>query len=103
MGFRSLLYQGMETMSNDEDKIKHSRRIHQKDSVVKNKMKIAKAYGWKHILAQPHKYLKCSISSCGNPNCVFCMNPRRSFHEKTMQEQRFENQIKADSRKKDDE
>jgi hypothetical protein len=30
-------------MSRDEDKIKHSRRIHQKDSVVKNKMKIAKA------------------------------------------------------------
>jgi hypothetical protein len=31
------------------------------------------------------------------------MNPRRSFNEKTMQEQRFENQIKADSRKKDNE
>ena len=88
-------------MSDEQEKNKHSRRIHQKDSVVKNKMKIAKAYGWKHILAQPHKYLKCSISSCGNPNCVFCMNPRRAFNEKTMQEKRFEKHLQADLRHKD--
>jgi hypothetical protein len=89
-------------MSRDEDRVKHSRRIHQKDSVVKNKMKIAKAYGWKHILAQPHKYLKCSISSCGNPNCVFCMNPRKAFDEKTLQEKSFDLQIRADQRKHND-
>jgi hypothetical protein len=77
-------------MSNDQDKIKHSKRIHQKDSTVKNKMKIAKAYGWKHVLANPHKYLKCSLVSCGNSNCIFCMNPRRAFNEKTMQEKRNE-------------
>ena len=89
-------------MSRDEDRVKHSRRIHQKDSVIKNKMKIAKAYGWKHILAQPHKYLKCSISSCGNPNCVFCMNPRKAFDEKTLQEKSFDLQIRADQRKHND-
>jgi len=89
-------------MSRDEDRVKHSRRIHQKNSVVKNKMKIAKAYGWKHILAQPHKYLKCSISSCGNPNCVFCMNPRKAFDEKTLQEKSFDLQIRADQRKHND-
>jgi hypothetical protein len=83
-------------MSKDQDKIKHSKRIQQKDNVVKSKMKIAKAYGWKHILAQPHKYLKCSISSCGNPNCIFCMNPRKAFNEKTMQERKFTDKIKAD-------
>ena len=77
-------------MSNDQDKIKHSKRIHQKDSTVKNKMKIAKAYGWKHVLANPHKYLKCSLFSCGNSNCIFCMNTRRAFNEKTVQEQRNE-------------
>ena len=77
-------------MSNDQDKIKHSKRIHQKDSTVKNKMRIAKAYGWKHVLANPHKYLKCSLVSCGNSNCIFCMNPRRAFNEKTMQEKRNE-------------
>ena len=77
-------------MSNDQDKIKHSKRIHQKDSTVKNKMKIAMAYGWKHVLANPHKYLKCSLFSCGNRNCIFCMNPRRAFNEKTVQEQRNE-------------
>ena len=89
-------------MSKDEDKIKHSKRIHQKDSVIKNKMKIARAYGWKHVLANPHKYLKCSLFSCGNSNCIFCMNPRKSFKEKTMQEQKFEKQISADQRRKDD-
>jgi hypothetical protein len=88
-------------MSKDEDKVKHSKRIHQKDSVVKNKMKIAKAYGWKHVLAQPHKYLKCSLFSCGNSNCIFCMNPRKAFKEKTMQERKFDAKIKADKDKDD--
>jgi hypothetical protein len=89
-------------MSKDEDKQKHSKRIHQKESVIKNKMKIAKAYGWKHILAQPHKYLKCSVFSCGNPNCIFCMNPRKAFKEKTMQERKADAQLKADKKNKDD-
>lgn len=89
-------------MSKDEDKQKHSKRIHQKESVVKNKMKVAKAYGWKHVLAQPHKYLKCSIFSCGNPNCIFCMNPRKAFKEKTMQERKAEAQLKADNKNKDE-
>jgi hypothetical protein len=31
------------------------------------------------------------------------MNPRKAFKEKTMQEQRFEKQIKADNRKNDNE
>ena len=89
-------------MSKDEDKRKHSKRIHQKESVVKNKMKVAKAYGWKHILAQPHKYLKCSVFSCGNPNCIFCMNPRKAFKEKTMQERKADAQLKADNKNKDE-
>jgi len=89
-------------MSKDEDKKKHSKRIHQKESVVKNKMKVAKAYGWKHILAQPHKYLKCSVFSCGNPNCIFCMNPRKAFKEKTMQERKADAQLKADNKSNDE-
>lgn len=89
-------------MSKDEDKRKHSQRIHQKESVIKNKMKVAKAYGWKHILAQPHKYLKCSVFSCGNPNCIFCMNPRKAFKEKTMQERKADAQLKADNKNKDE-
>ena len=87
-------------MSKDEDKLKHSKRIHQKNTTVQKKVKVAKAYNWKHILTQPHRYLKCSISSCGNPKCVFCMNPRRSFNEKTMQEKKSDAQLKADLRSK---
>jgi hypothetical protein len=89
-------------MSDEFDKIKHSKRIHQKDTVVKNKIKIAKTYGWKHVLANPHKYLKCSLFSCGNPNCIFCMNPRKAFKEKTIQERKFDSKTKADQKNKDD-
>jgi len=88
-------------MSKDEDKVKHSKRIHQKKNTVQKKVKVAKAYNWTHVLTQPHKYLKCSIFSCGNPNCIFCMNPRKSFNEKTIQERKSDAQIKADNRSKD--
>ena len=88
-------------MSKDEDKLKHSKRIHQKQNTVNKKVKVAKAYNWKHILTQPHRYLKCSISSCGNPKCIFCMNPRKSFNEKTIQERKSDAGVRADYRTKD--
>lgn len=78
-----------ESMSSPEDKVKHSKRIHEKKTVIHKKVEQAKAYNLTHILKAPHKYLKCSIFSCGNPNCVFCMNPRKSFKERTIQEKRF--------------
>lgn len=83
-------------MSNEDAKVKHSKRIHQKDTVVKSKMKIAKAYGWKHVLAQPHKYLKCSLFSCGNKNCIFCANPRKVWKEETIQEKRQNQKVNDD-------
>ena len=32
-------------------------------------------------------------SNCGNPNCVMCGNPRKTFKEKTIQEKRLEQNI----------
>ena len=77
-------------MSTQEDKIKHSERIHQKETKIENKMKLAKAYGEIHVLKNPHKYHKTSPMNCGDPGCVMCGNPRKFFNEKTMQEKSFE-------------
>jgi hypothetical protein len=76
-------------MSTDE-KVKHSERIQQKTKKVVRKVKIAKAFGFEDVTNNPHKYAKRSIFRCGNKNCFMCMNPRKVWGEKTMQEQKFE-------------
>jgi hypothetical protein len=75
-------------MSDIETKEKHSKRIQQKKNTVKNKVKIAKAYNWTDVVKQPHRYLKCSLFSCGNKHCIFCGNPRKIWKEETIQEKR---------------
>lgn len=77
-------------MSNDIDKQKHGERFFQKIKKLARKMKLAKEYGYEHVLKDPHKYHKSSVFSCGNPNCIMCMNPRKAFGEKTMQERKLE-------------
>lgn len=77
-------------MSHEQDKTHHSKRIHQKQTKISNKMKLAKEYGLGHALKTPHKYHKVSLFSCGDANCVMCGNPRKFFKEKTMQERKFE-------------
>jgi hypothetical protein len=37
-----------------------------------------------------HRFHKKNALNCGDPNYVMCMNPRKAFGEKTMQERRFE-------------
>ena len=69
-----------------EAKEKHSKRIHQKESVAKRKAKIAKQHGLE--VKNPHELLDHSPVSCGNPKCVMCANPRKTFKELTIQEKR---------------
>lgn len=82
-------------MSHELDKLHHSERLHQKDSKIKRQVRIAKDYGmhrngrWRR-LDQPHRNHKTHILNCGDPDCVMCMNPRRAWGEKTMQERRHE-------------
>jgi hypothetical protein len=83
-------------MSNEDAKVKHSKRIHQKETTVKNKIKLAKAYKWTDVMKQPHRYLKCSLFSCGNKNCVFCGNPRKIWKEDTIQEKRQKQKVNDD-------
>lgn len=75
-------------MSHEIDKEQHSKRIHQKEVTVKRNTKLAKEFGIP--VKEPHKLHKKNPFNCGNPDCVMCMNPRKSFGEKTMQERKFE-------------
>lgn len=70
------------------DKSKHQERIQQKENKIKKQVKLSKAF---HIpYKEPHKLLKRSVVSCGNPKCLYCANPRKVLKEKTIQEQKFE-------------
>lgn len=73
-------------MSNEQDKSKHSRRMQQDDSAVKKQVDIAKQHGVP--IEDPHKFAKRHATNCGNSNCVMCGNPRKVWGEKTIQEQR---------------
>jgi hypothetical protein len=74
-------------MSNDQDKFKNSKRRHADETAVKRQTKIAKDYGIP--FTEPHKFAKHHATNCGNPNCVLCANPRKTFKELTIQEQRL--------------
>lgn len=70
------------------DKSKHQERIQQKENKIKKQLKIAKAFSIP--FKEPHKLLKRSVISCGDPKCFLCANPRKVWNEKTIQEQKFE-------------
>jgi hypothetical protein len=78
-------------MSHEEEKVKHSKRILKTDNAVKKQVSIAKTFGLP--VDEPHKFAKRHAMNCGNPNCVMCANPRKTFNEKTIQEKRLEQNI----------
>ena len=71
-------------MSKEEDKLKHSKRIHAKETAVKKQTRIAKAYGIE--VKEPHKFAKHHALDCGNPGCGVCGNPRKLYKTETIQE-----------------
>ena len=74
-------------MSHEDDKIKHSKRLHKEESAIAKQVKIAKEYGIP--VKEPHKFAKHHATDCGNPKCVMCGNPRKTFNELTQQEKRL--------------
>lgn len=74
-------------MSKEEDKIKHSKRIHAKETAIKKQVKIAKTFGIE--VKEPHKYAKHHALDCGHPGCIMCGNPRKVWKQETIQEKRF--------------
>lgn len=75
-------------MSNPDDKVKHSKRLLKDENAIKKQTKIAKAYGME--VKEPHRLSKHHALDCGNPKCVMCASPRKTFNEKTIQEKSFD-------------
>jgi hypothetical protein len=77
-------------MSTDADKFNHSKRLLQDDNAIKKQTKIAKSKGASQkVLDQPHRLAKHHAMDCGNPGCMLCGNPRRTWKELTAQEKRM--------------
>ena len=74
-------------MSTEQDKYKNSKRRLKDENAVKKQAKIAKEFGVP--VSEPHKFAKKHAMNCGNPNCVMCGNPRKTFKELTQQEKRL--------------
>jgi hypothetical protein len=74
-------------MSNEIDKEKRGKRILGDEHAIRKQMKIAKAAGVP--IEEPHRYVKHHALNCGDPKCIMCSNPRKTFKEKTIQEKRF--------------
>ena len=74
-------------MSTEQDKIKHSKRIHDDETAIKKQVKIAKSHGIE--VKEPHKLVKHHALDCGRPGCIMCGNPRKIWKEETIQEKRF--------------
>ena len=80
-------------MSKEEDKIKHSKRLHQEENAIKKQIGIAKQHGLIHsdkAIKEPHRLAKHHAMDCGNPECGMCGNPRHIHkHGETKQEKSF--------------
>jgi hypothetical protein len=74
-------------MSTEQDKFNHSRRLQKDENAVKKQVKIAKEHGIP--VKDPHRLEKHHAMDCGNPKCVMCGNPRKTFKELTAQEKRL--------------
>jgi hypothetical protein len=75
-------------MSDEDQKVKHSKRIQQKNNYIQKQVGIAKAH---HVpVEEPHMFAKHAAMNCGIPECPLCANPRKLRKEKTIQEKRFD-------------
>ena len=79
-------------MSKQEDRDKHSSRLHADDTAIRKQVKIAKVHGIE--IKEPHKLAKHHALDCGVPNCPMCSSPRKTYKEPTIQEKSFD-QTKA--------
>lgn len=81
-------------MSKDEDKFKHSKRLHKDDVAIAKQLKIAKAHNNfpdNHaLLKESHRLAKHHAMDCGTPGCAMCGNPRHIHKDGlTAQEKRL--------------
>ena len=74
-------------MRTPQERDKKNLRIQRDENAVKKQTKIARAHGMD--VKEPHKFVKHHAMDCGNPRCVLCGNPRKTFSELTTQEKRI--------------
>jgi len=83
-------------MANERAKYLNSRRRHRTDVAIARQVRIARQHGLgsndRHI-KEPHRHAKHHAMDCGQPGCMLCGNPRRIFKERTIQEQRQEQDV----------
>jgi hypothetical protein len=73
-------------MSTEEDKIKHSKRLHKEEAAIKRQAKIAKAYGIP--VKETHTFAKHHAIDFGREVGLKFSNPRKSDGEESIQEKR---------------
>ena len=69
---------------------KRSKRRQETDNFIKKQQKIARSHNVPEHEYESHRYAKKKAMNCGDPDCVMCMNPRKSFKQKTLKEKSFE-------------
>ena len=74
-------------MRTPQERDKKNLRIQRDENAVRKQTKIAQANGM-HV-TEPHKFAKHHAMDCGQPGCVLCGNPRKTFSELTVQEKRL--------------
>jgi hypothetical protein len=74
-------------MHTPQERDKKNLRIQRDENAVKKQTKIARAHGMD--VKEPHKFVKHHALDCGQPGCVMCGNPRKTFNELTTQEKRL--------------
>jgi hypothetical protein len=71
-------------MGKDQDKFKHSKRLHKDHVAIEKQLRIAKSHGIANkVVEEPHRLAKHHAMDCGVPNCPMCANPR---HNKTVKD-----------------
>ena len=76
-------------MSNQVERLKHSKRLQKKIRANKKQTRIARAHGFP-LVKPEHRLSKIHAVTCGNSNCYMCGNPRKFFKEPTVQEKSFD-------------
>lgn len=76
-------------MSDVDTKIKNSKRRHKTKAKAIRQMNIAKSHGVEVDTDEIHRFAKKHALNCGNPNCMYCSNPRKTFKERSIQEKRM--------------
>jgi len=74
-------------MRTPQERDKKNLRMQRDENAIKKQVKIARAHGMN--VKEPHKFAKHHALDCGQPGCVLCGNPRKTFSELTQQENRL--------------